>query len=70
MPELDGIETAIRIKELIKDWNLKPLIVGCSADATESNQQKFKNIRVTYFLNKPINLESISQLHQYLLKNK
>ena len=67
MPDLDGIEVCLRLKEITKFWNFSPFIIGCSGDTSIEIQQKFKNVGVFYFLNKPITYFAIGELKQVLM---
>ncbi len=54
MPELDGIESSKRIRELLKEDDL-PMIIMVSSFRQESLVQSAKDVGIDLFLQKPVN---------------
>lgn len=73
MPVMDGAKTSLKIREITKDWDIPPLIVGCSADNSQDTQKKFLESGINHFLNKPISSNAVAALYNllntYSLKN-
>ncbi len=67
MPGCGGIEAAKMILDMTKAWKEKPLIVGCSADNTETTQEKCLAVGMNSFIHKPLNRDIIVKLRTTVL---
>lgn len=61
MPELDGLETSMYIRENLSENN-QPYIIALTANAMEEDKQECLNAGMNDFLRKPFKVEDLSQL--------
>lgn len=61
MPEMDGIESTIRIRKL-ENRDLKPRIIAMTANTSEEDKEKCLAAGMDDFISKPITLDDIRQL--------
>ncbi len=67
MPELSGIETTIKIRELEKESNTHTPIIALTAGALKEEQENCLSAGMDDFLTKPINAEKLAQtLHPFV----
>ena len=65
MPEIDGFETTRRIRII----NRKTLILGLSADATNSSIEEGIRSGMDYYLTKPLNKNKLSEILHWHFEN-
>lgn len=70
MPEMDGYETTIRIREKERLTNAHTPIVALTAYAMEGDKQQCLAAGMDSYLSKPINAAKLNSLVTHFLKNK
>jgi len=72
MPKLDGVEATKRILELQSSDTYRTIpIIGLSADAIKTHQDKYMKIGMSDFLSKPIETDKFNALlEKYLISKK
>ncbi|HOV14857.1 MAG TPA: response regulator, partial [Spirochaetota bacterium] len=68
MPEMDGIETTIKIREIEKNKNLKNIpIIALTAYAMKGDRDKCINVGMNDYVSKPIRVDLLfSKIEKYL----
>jgi len=60
MPELDGYEFCLKIREC--SWSKHTQLVACTGLGSEEHQQKARNVGFDFFITKPINYAEMEKL--------
>jgi len=67
MPGIGGLEAIKRIRNVIYNWKVPPVIVACTADVSQEIMLKCELLGVTEFVYKPINKKEIEILYEHLM---
>jgi len=62
MPGMGGIEASKEVLKIISKWKSPPVLVGCTADTSESTIQACRNVGIKIFLHKPISRKALQKL--------
>ena len=60
MPEMDGVEASVRIRERYKD-RTRPRIIALTANALTADKDRYLSIGMDDYVSKPIKLEDLAE---------
>jgi CheY-like chemotaxis protein len=69
MPNMDGFETTVLIRELEKKWGRRIPIVALTADSGAEARQRCFEVGMDDFMNKPVEYVSLIQTLSHYLKH-
>lgn len=65
MPEMDGIELTRRIRALDDDYFAKVPVIALTGDCTDETKQKFEEVGINDYLEKPIDPAKLSKIIEF-----
>lgn len=68
MPEMDGVETTMNIREMDPDWVREVPIIACTANVVKGIEEMFMQAGMNDFVPKPIQLEVLQEKMAKYLK--